>query len=95
MDTQAFDSFARSDRQLPAVHACRVEPPGGHDAADGLTAPSAIELSQIRSVDRQWLVKRLGALDATTMHRVDDALRISLTLPLHIVTQLCLHNRNL
>jgi mRNA interferase MazF len=51
--------------------------PGGKT---GLTQPSAVILNQIRSIDRERLVKRLGALDATTMLRVDDALKISLGL---------------
>ena len=50
------------------------------DRANGLSIPSAIELSQIRSVDRERLVRRLGALDAATMRRVDEALKISLGL---------------
>src|SRR6266702_8189740 len=40
---------------------------------NGLSMRSAIELSQIRSVDRERLVRRLGALDAVTLHRVDEA----------------------
>jgi mRNA interferase MazF len=48
--------------------------------ANGLSIPSAIQLSQIRSVDRERLVKRLGALDSAAMHQVDRALRISLGL---------------
>ena len=47
---------------------------------NGLTLPSAINLGQIRSVDRERLVKRLGALDAATMRKVDEALKISLGL---------------
>ena len=47
---------------------------------NGLSMRSAIELSQIRSVDRERLVRRLGALDAVTLHRVDEALKISLGL---------------
>jgi mRNA interferase MazF len=46
----------------------------------GLTKPSAVILNQIRSVDRKRLVKRLGAVDAATMRRVDEALLISLGL---------------
>ena len=46
----------------------------------GLTQPSAVILNQIRSIDRERLVKRLGALDAGTMRSVDDALMISLGL---------------
>jgi mRNA interferase MazF len=47
---------------------------------NGLTLPSAINLGQIRSVGRQRLTKRLGALDAATMRKVDEALKISLGL---------------
>lgn len=47
---------------------------------NGLTMPSAINLGQIRSVDRERLVKRLGVLDAATMRKVDEALKISLGL---------------
>jgi mRNA interferase MazF len=46
----------------------------------GLTKPWAVILNQIRSVDRKRLVKRLGAIDAATMRRVDEALLISLGL---------------
>jgi len=51
--------------------------PGGKT---GLDQPSAVILNQIRSIDRQRLGRRLGALDAGTMVRVDDALKISLGL---------------
>src|ERR1700686_808440 len=47
---------------------------------NGLSLQSAIELSHIRSVDRERLVKRLGALDSATMRKVDEALKISLGL---------------
>jgi mRNA interferase MazF len=47
---------------------------------NGLSVQSAIQLSQIRSVDRERLVKRLGALDTAALHKVDQALRISLGL---------------
>ena len=46
----------------------------------GLSVRSAAILNQIRSVDRQRLVKRLGKVDAATMRRVDKALLISLGL---------------
>jgi mRNA interferase MazF len=45
-----------------------------------LTQPSAVILNQIRSIDRQRLLKRVGRLDGATMQRVDDALKISLGL---------------
>ena len=47
---------------------------------NGLTLMSAIQLNQIRSVDRERLVKRIGVVDAATVRKVDDALRISLGL---------------
>jgi mRNA interferase MazF len=46
----------------------------------GLQKSSAVVLNQIRSVDRQRLVKRLGVVDAVTMRKVDEALLISLGL---------------
>jgi mRNA interferase MazF len=46
----------------------------------GLPKPSAVILNQIRSIDRQRLIKRLGALDDATMQKVSGALRISLGL---------------
>ena len=47
---------------------------------NGLALPSAVNLGQIRTVDRARLVRRLGALDEATMRRVDEALKISLGL---------------
>ena len=49
-------------------------------APSGLSLPSAVVLNQIRSVDRQRLVRRLGRLDAAAMQQVDQALKISLGL---------------
>jgi mRNA interferase MazF len=46
----------------------------------GLFKASAVVLNQIRSVDRQRLVRRLGAVDAATMRKIDNALLISLGL---------------
>jgi mRNA interferase MazF len=51
-----------------------------HPGKSGLQKSSAVVLNQIRSVDRQRLVKRLGMIDAATMHRVDEAILISLGL---------------
>jgi len=45
---------------------------------NGLVTPSAIHLGQIRSVDCQRLVKRLGVIDDATMRKVEDAILISL-----------------
>ena len=46
----------------------------------GLTADSLILLNQIRSIDKQRLMKRLGTLEAEAMVRVDSALAVSLGL---------------
>jgi mRNA interferase MazF len=46
----------------------------------GLEVTSTIRLDQIRTVDRQRLIKKLGQVDAATMQRVDEAVKISLGL---------------
>lgn len=46
----------------------------------GLSKPSAVILNQLRSIDRVRLRRRLGVLDADTMRRVDQAIKISLGL---------------
>lgn len=43
----------------------------------GLTSDSVVLLNQIRSIDRQRLIKRLGTLRPTTMKQVERALQIS------------------
>ncbi len=48
----------------------------------GLSQPSAVLLNQLRTVDRQRLVKRIGRASAGTMRRVDLALHVSLGLSL-------------
>ncbi len=49
-----------------------IQPPDG-----GLDADSVVLLNQIRSIDRQRLVRRLGRLNPETMRRVDHTLMIS------------------
>ena len=46
----------------------------------GLGIVSTIRLDQVRTVDRQRLIKRLGRVDAQVMHKVDQAIKISLGL---------------
>jgi mRNA interferase MazF len=46
----------------------------------GMNVASVVLLNQIRSVDKQRLVKRLGALRPLSMRKVDRALSISLGL---------------
>ena len=49
-------------------------------AGNGLEVRSAIRLDQIRTVDRQRLVRRLGTVEAGTMAKIDEALKISIGL---------------
>jgi mRNA interferase MazF len=46
----------------------------------GLEVVSTVRLDQIRTVDRQRLIKRLGKVEVATMERVDEAIKISLGL---------------
>jgi mRNA interferase MazF len=46
----------------------------------GLQVDSVALLNQIRSIDKQRLIKRLGILESVTMEQVDRAIQISLGL---------------
>lgn len=50
--------------------------PGG----SGLHLTSTVRLDQLRTVDRQRLLKRLGAVDGETLRQVDQAIKASLGL---------------
>jgi len=52
-----------------------IIPPEG-----GLEKPSVVLLNQLRTIDKQRLVRRIGLLKSETMERVDRALEISLGL---------------
>ena len=52
-----------------------IRPPEG-----GLDTDSVVLLNQIRSIDRQRLIRRLGRVSSDTMRRVDRALVVSLGL---------------
>jgi mRNA interferase MazF len=52
-----------------------ISPPDG-----GLRTDSVALLNQIRSFDKQRLVRRLGTLNRKTMERVDNAILISMGL---------------
>ncbi len=52
-----------------------ISPPEG-----GLETKSVALLNQIRSIDKQRLVRRLGSLRSETINRVDHAILISLGL---------------
>lgn len=53
-----------------------IKPPDG-----GLSVTSVSLPDQLRAVDRDRLVKRLGRLSASTMQQIDRSLRIVLDLP--------------
>ena len=46
----------------------------------GLEVPSTVRLDQLRTVDRRRLIKPLGRVDAATLHKVDQAIKVSLAL---------------
>jgi len=46
----------------------------------GLPKPSIVNVSQVAAIDRTFLKERIKTLDARTMHRVDDGLRLVLNL---------------
>lgn len=52
------------------------------DSSTGLSVVSVAMLNQVRAVDRQRLIKRLGAADAATMAQVDEAIKIAFGLRL-------------
>ena len=51
-----------------------------HPRESGLQVASTIRLDQVRTVNRQRLIKRLGIANTEIMDRVDDAIKISLGL---------------
>ena len=53
-----------------------VEP----SSANGLALRSAIHLDQIRSIDKERLVKHIGVIDPATMRKVETAIKVSLGL---------------
>src|SRR5262245_4542930 len=46
----------------------------------GLDRPSKAQIEQLRAVDVSWFGRRLGALPAATVRKVDDAIRLHLAL---------------
>ena len=47
----------------------------------GLPVPSKVCLSQIRTIDKQRLIRKVGMLTSRKMAEVDQAIRVSLDLP--------------
>lgn len=52
-----------------------IEPPEG-----GITVNSVVLLNQIRSIDKQRLIRKLGELTEVTIEEVNQAIKISLGL---------------
>lgn len=50
------------------------------DSDTGLSVVSVALLNQVRAVDRQRLIKRIGSVSIDTLAEVDEAIRISLGL---------------
>ena len=46
----------------------------------GLSKPSVVNVSQVVTVDRTLMTERIKRLDAETMQRIDDGLRLVLNL---------------
>ena len=46
----------------------------------GLAQPSVINVSQLSTLDRQFLIERIGALPVPVMHDVEDGIRLVLGL---------------
>jgi len=46
----------------------------------GLKKDSTILLNQVRTLDKKRIIKKIGSLDNFTMHKVDNAIKISLGL---------------
>jgi mRNA interferase MazF len=66
--TSKFD-----DRLYPTE--VRIDPPDG-----GLKTISVVLLNQIRTIDRQRLIRRIGAIGSEKLNEVDRAIQISLGL---------------
>ena len=66
----AITSFRMSSKRF--VTKVYVEAPEG-----GLDNDSIIVLNQLRTVDKQRLQKKIGALSPETVEKVDNALRVS------------------
>ena len=50
-----------------------------HVILEGMQRPSFAELEQIRTIDKQRLIKQIGRIDDATQNRVNHAFRVSLS----------------
>lgn len=63
--------------KLPTHIEVRGEPPAGSATRNGLAKNSIILLEQVRTLDKQRLMERMGRLDDRTMQMVDEAISVS------------------
>jgi len=67
-------SMSRTERELP-LHV-RITP----SPENGLTDHTDVKCEQVMTIEKSRLIRRRGSITAEEMHRVDQALRISLSL---------------
>ncbi len=67
-------SMSRTERELP-LHV-RITP----SPENGLTDHTDVKCEQVMTIEKSRLIRRRGSITAEEMHRVDQALRLSLNL---------------
>jgi mRNA interferase MazF len=67
-------SMSRTERELP-LHV-RITP----SPENGLTNNTDVKCEQVMTIEKSRLIRRRGAISADELHRVDDALHLSLNL---------------
>jgi len=55
------------------------------DSSTGLTVSSVAVFNQIRAVDRQRLIKKLGAVDVLVLAQADDAIKAAFGLTVSLL----------
>lgn len=69
-------SMSRTERELP-LHV-RITP----SSENGLTDPTDVKCEQLMTIEKSRLIRRRGVITPEELHRVDLALRLSLSLNL-------------
>ena len=67
-------SMSRTERELP-LHVRIIPSP-----ENGLTDPTDVKCEQVMTIEKSRLIRRRGVITQEEMHRVDQALRLSLNL---------------
>jgi mRNA interferase MazF len=68
-------SMSRTERELP-LHV-RIAP----SEENGLTDYTDVKCEQVMTIEKSRLLRRRGSINAEELHRVDTALKLSLSLP--------------